>query len=329
MDVQEDTQEKIIDSNKVRALNTQDIDHLALFQINKNRRYTQLQSGVLNADYAEVNLGELQIFRESLSVGARIEAAPVASFVPFATVYPDSDPFSYCGKADSGNGLLQATGGLWDACFKGRLHYIGAAFNREWLNQNLLNLTGEEIPIHWLSSQSVQTHPQALTQYRLSLDYAMRLVQQRPYFTQYPAVQQMLCDTILKFALASLTAHKPISNKLPSHSQRVKGVRRVLEYLHHFNDELPTVAQLCTVAKLSERNLQYAFKEYLSVTPIQYLRLVRLNGVRRDLIASSYAKGKVMDIALRWGFVELGRFSGEYKQLFQELPSHTLRHKGN
>jgi AraC family ethanolamine operon transcriptional activator len=32
-----------------------------------------------------------------------------------------------------------------------------------------------------------------------------------------------------------------------------------------------------------------------------------------------------MDIALRWGFLEFGRFAREYSRLFKELPSHTLR----
>ena len=81
---------------------------------------------------------------------------------------------------------------------------------------------------------------------------------------------------------------------------------------------------MCQIANLSERSLQYGFKEYLGITPVRYLRLLRLNRVRRDLLISDPKEDRVVDVALNWGFVELGRFAGEYRKLFQELPSSTL-----
>jgi len=119
-------------------------------------------------------------------------------------------------------------------------------------------------------------------------------------------------------------ASTSITEQAVSQSNKALGVRRVVEYLHHFASEVPTIAELCKVAKLSERNLQYAFKEYLGITPVRYLRLVRLNGVKRDLLLSHPQNARIVDIALNWGFIELGRFAGEYHQLFQELPSSTL-----
>ena len=52
--------------------------------------------------------------------------------------------------------------------------------------------------------------------------------------------------------------------------------------------------------------------------------MVRLNGVKRDLALAHPKKDRIVDIALSWGFIELGRFAGEYRRLFQELPSVTL-----
>lgn len=101
-------------------------------------------------------------------------------------------------------------------------------------------------------------------------------------------------------------------------------MRRVIDYLHCYCNDVPTIPELCQIADLSERSLQYGFKEYLGVTPIRYLRLLRLNNVRRELLISHPKQNRVVDVALNWGFIELGRFSGEYRQLFQELPSTTL-----
>lgn len=311
-------------SAKIRSLVTADIDELAQFQVNKNRRYTQLQPGVLNGDYAEVNLGDVQIFRESLTAGALIEAAPVASFVPFATVFPDSEDFSFCGKKRQQHSLLQGTGGSWDASFKNNLKFAVAAFSRESFNLNLQRLMGCEIPAEWLISKAVTTDERALNDYAFGLDRVINLVHRQPHLLNNQSAQRMIGATILRLALNTLMPTITMIEKPIPRPLRIQGVRRVIDYLHSHAHQLPTIPELCEIAQLSERNLQYGFREYLGVTPIRYLRLVRLNGVKRDLLMANPKTDRVVDVALNWGFVELGRFAGEYRQLFNELPSETL-----
>ena len=79
-------------------MSTSDIDELAQFQVNKNRRYTQLYAGKLEGDYLEINLGKLQVFREKLNVGALIEATPASNFIPFAALLSNRDDSNFCGK---------------------------------------------------------------------------------------------------------------------------------------------------------------------------------------------------------------------------------------
>lgn len=45
---------------------------------------------------------------------------------------------------------------------------------------------------------------------------------------------------------------------------------------------------------------------------------------RRDLLAADPQTGSVTEIAARWGFFHLGRFSRAYRSAYQELPSRTL-----
>ena len=99
----------------------------------------------------------------------------------------------------------------------------------------------------------------------------------------------------------------PCHVKRVNQSKRRQGVRHVIDYLHSYGANIPTIPELCKIANLSERNLQYGFKEYLGVTPTRYLRLLRLNGVRRDLLINYGKKDKIVDVALHWGFIELGR----------------------
>lgn len=85
------------------------------------------------------------------------------------------------------------------------------------------------------------------------------------------------------------------------------------------------VTDLCEAARVSERTLQYAFKELMGMTPVAYLTRLRLHRVRQSLRLATHASTTVTKEALRWGFWHFGDFSRAYKDCFGELPSDTLR----
>ena len=87
------------------------------------------------------------------------------------------------------------------------------------------------------------------------------------------------------------------------------------------------VTDLCEAAGVSERTLQYAFKEVMGMTPVAYLTRLRLHRVRQALRAATHGSTTVTAEALRWGFWHFGEFSRAYKGCFGELPSDTLRQK--
>jgi AraC-like DNA-binding protein len=87
-----------------------------------------------------------------------------------------------------------------------------------------------------------------------------------------------------------------------------------------------TVADLAQAAGVGVRQLQKLFRDEFDMSPAQYLRNVRLDGARADLIGGDGAKA-VSDVAYRWGFNHLGRFAAHYEHKFGETPSHTLRRR--
>ncbi|MHA6196055.1 helix-turn-helix domain-containing protein [Pseudomonas wadenswilerensis] len=105
-------------------------------------------------------------------------------------------------------------------------------------------------------------------------------------------------------------------------SARKRLVDRACEYAMAHLDEPFTILDMCRDIGASRRKLQYCFQETLEINPLAYLRALRLNAVRRELRASTLPC--VQDVATRWGFWHLSRFSSEYRALFGELPSQTL-----
>ncbi|BBM05094.1 hypothetical protein HAALTHF_00650n [Vreelandella aquamarina] len=60
---------------------------------------------------------------------------------------------------------------------------------------------------------------------------------------------------------------------------------------------------LCELTHVSRRTLQYSFTTTLGISPLQFLRLTRLNRVRRALRAAE--PQTVTEIATYWGFLAL------------------------
>ncbi len=87
----------------------------------------------------------------------------------------------------------------------------------------------------------------------------------------------------------------------------------------------PSVSDLCEQLQISRRTLQNSFHAVAETTPLNYLRSVRLNGVRRTLMSTQAAQLSIGDAAAQWGFYHLSHFAADYFQLFAELPSQTAR----
>jgi AraC-like DNA-binding protein len=90
------------------------------------------------------------------------------------------------------------------------------------------------------------------------------------------------------------------------------------------SDEPLHVSALCQVIGVSERTLRKAFHRVHGIPPCRQLRMLRLSNARRALLSADGTFTKVTEIAMSFGFAELGRFSVEYKKAFGESPSQTL-----
>jgi AraC family ethanolamine operon transcriptional activator len=132
-----------------------------------------------------------------------------------------------------------------------------------------------------------------------------------------------LDDAVIDALLGALQPPEPIRGW----SARGRIVRRAEALIE--SDEAPgTVAELCVALAVPARTLEDAFRHCLGVAPRTFLVAMRLNRARRFLGGAHGGANRgvsVTDAAMRFGFFHLGRFSAQYRRLFGELPSETLR----
>jgi AraC-like DNA-binding protein len=99
---------------------------------------------------------------------------------------------------------------------------------------------------------------------------------------------------------------------------------RVLEWLRGNLHEAVNLEKLASIAGVRPRTLESHFRLFLGTTPLGWVRRMRLVSARRELELGRM-NARVTDIALAHGISQLGRFSSEYRALFGEPPSATLR----
>jgi AraC family ethanolamine operon transcriptional activator len=101
-------------------------------------------------------------------------------------------------------------------------------------------------------------------------------------------------------------------------------LKTVVEFVNVHRDSPLSLTDLCNVGQVSENTLINAFKQGLGMTPMAYVKGLRLYHVHRKLWRKKTSDTRVSDVANDWGFWHMGQFAADYRKLFGELPSETL-----
>ncbi|MEY4388262.1 MAG: hypothetical protein RLY20_3545 [Verrucomicrobiota bacterium] len=104
---------------------------------------------------------------------------------------------------------------------------------------------------------------------------------------------------------------------------RARLARRADEWLRAHLGQTVRVPEVCAALQVSRRELEYAFRHTLDLSPQEYLRTLRLNAIHRVLRGRKSSGQSLLEIALEHGITHPGRFAAQYRALFGHLPSET------
>jgi len=112
-------------------------------------------------------------------------------------------------------------------------------------------------------------------------------------------------------------AHKP-------HQPIPHDIKRAVDFIRESVGQRISVSDLVEHCGVPARTLRKHFRRFLGASPLEFWRRSRLTAARDDLLAGA-SDTSVTDVAVRAGFNHFGRFAQEYRRLFGETPSATLR----
>jgi transcriptional regulator GlxA family with amidase domain len=92
-------------------------------------------------------------------------------------------------------------------------------------------------------------------------------------------------------------------------------LQRAIDHMRRNARRRISTQELCTVTGINERTLRYAFRLHLGVSPVRMARLFRLGQTRQELLSATPAATTVTEIAKRFGFGTLSKFSMSYANI--------------
>jgi len=260
------------------------------------------------------------LYRETLTPAVRVQGLSPAGYLSFAILLRSGLRTTYYGvHPDASSRLIVAAPGGVDVTLDAEYSHLILLVRMELLQRRL--------PAQCLASltraavrHGVHLAPSKLAGFRNWLARTLKLAFGDPHAFEHAAVIASLEEDLLHW----LTLICAPSDSSPHAARRRRGLDRTLDYLRTADVSRVSVADLCRVAQVSERTLRYAFHDELDLSPLAFLRRLRLHAARRDLMNAEDTLHRVTDVANRQGFLELGRFAADYRRLFGELPSETL-----
>ena len=147
-----------------------------------------------------------------------------------------------------------------------------------------------------------------------------------------PLAQPMVVRPLVESVLVALlyAAEHPYRGALAVSCPRAgtATVSRAVDLLEAGPERPWTVGDLARRVGVSTRALQYGFAAQTGMSPMAYLRQVRLQRADADLRAADGTDRGVAGVASRWGFTNFGRFAAAYRTRYGHPPSETLRRPG-
>jgi AraC family ethanolamine operon transcriptional activator len=288
--------------------------------------FAQLKSGAFNADAAIVNLDGVYVARLATDQTLLQEGfSPPNTISMFMPAAGSSPVFAQAQLLEAGQCVTMCPGASLEAVTHTNFIDIGVGFDLqacaktlEWMGNGFGGvLTGTAIAAPgqaWIDDML----------YRVN--WILSAAVEQPEGLNNPEVRASLADLLLGAMVTFDGSPADIdSTTRAERASRRAAVQLARDYIHSRLSEPLRLSELCRHTGFKVRSLEYGFQEVTGLTPIAYVRSLRLNTVRRSLLNDANQRRSISEIAMDAGFWHLSQFSVDYRAFFGETPTQTRR----
>jgi len=266
------------------------------------------------------------IYRESFACALHVQGWTPAGMLGFTVPIRLGARSRYWGAELPERGLRASLPGSLDVVLDAGQEHMVALTRLDWLRAQLDPVTAQTIE-RYAESRVLPAAARQRSALGTWLRHLLNRVHAEPRLLEHRGVVTALEQDLLDGLLRTLCLGGPGATLEAAH-RRQRGFDLAIDIMRCADLDELNFADLCTQAGVSQRTLEYAFRERLGTSPMEFIRRLRLHGVRRALLAASRGDDTVASIAMTFGFYQLGRFAAQYRALFGELPSVTLTRRG-
>ena len=286
--------------------------------------YDQLDCGRFRGQFTDVRWPGVQLFMEGTTRRLRQRGHLQAGGFAAGLLLHGAGNLSVNGAQSGVGSVLACDATAVDICTPTDCTLIGLVIDGQALREAATRMNEPQL-FEGEGMMASMTPPEAaLAPWRDLLLATLRVATEQPDRLHDAAFQKTASEALMTGLLTVLTAASRGEQVLPI-DRRKRIVDRACEMLLAQPDAPPSLFEVCSHVGASPRKLGYCFQDVLGVSPVRYIKAMRLNAVRRELAHTHDPDLSVYDVAARWGFWHFGHFSADYKKQFMELPSETLR----
>lgn len=288
-----------------------------------NQEYYQLSRGAFAGEVQAVRIDGTFVFIESANrlLLQRGNLCPGA--VGIAVPLKLGGSARFCGRPSALDEVYVYSGrNGFEFCSPADHQVAGIALTPQDAQSLSLQTSGARLALDLtLRAHTRSALPDALQATRRFVTEVVRAQARQPVLLEHAHARAALKDALLANLVALFAVNAEQDSTAPELGARWQLVSRARERIAASPGDPVTVAELCNTFGVSRRTLQYCFQDVLGISPLNYLRAIRLNGARKALRTAS----SVTAAALDWGFWHLGQFATDYRAMFGERPSETFR----
>lgn len=317
---------------KIQRLQSDDVDEQSILLSGWAQEYRQLGCGKFIGNVSTVEGPRISIAGELTNQSLHQSVMPPADSLVFGLVLNRDDALQINRRAVATHSLIVLEGGKeYDFRTNGCTELLGIAMDTK-LFIDTESGSYRDVVADALAKNVVPLEQSATDMLRHFWLMLSRILQSADTWPDSMPLS-LLADTALSNLMLALNmSTSEDAQALPHSAERqARVVQQAISYMRNHLGRPFSISEVCAATHVSQRTLQYHFEHCVGMSPLQYLKIMRLNAARRLLRKTGATDGQasfppcIAEIAAQCGYEHASRFAGDYKRQFGALPSETVR----